>query len=79
MKYQRKLGFAIIGCGLIGNRRAGTIPKGALKIACDLDSSKASALVAKHGGQATANSSDVFLHPEVDIVLVSTRMLPWHH
>jgi predicted dehydrogenase len=71
MKYQRKPGFAIIGCGLIGNKRAGTIPNGALKLACDLDSAKASALVAKHGGQATAKSSDVLMHPEVDIVLVS--------
>jgi predicted dehydrogenase len=71
MKYQRKLGFAIIGCGLIGNKRAGTIPKGALKLACDLDSAKAFALVAKHGGHATAESSNVFLHPEVDVVFVS--------
>jgi predicted dehydrogenase len=71
MKYQRNLGFAIIGCGLIGNRRAGTIPEGALKYACDLDPAKASALVAKHGGRATAQSADVFQDPEVDIVLVS--------
>jgi predicted dehydrogenase len=71
MKYQRNLGFAIVGCGLIGNRRAGTIPEGALKYACDLDPAKASALVAKHGGRATAQSADVFQDPEVDIVLVS--------
>ena len=71
MKYQRKPGFAIIGCGLIGNKRAGTIPKGALKVACDVDFAKASALVAKHGGQATAKSSDALLHPEVDMVFVS--------
>jgi len=71
MKYQRQLGFAIIGCGLIGDRRAGTIPKGALKVACDVDVAKASAVVKKHGGQATANSSDVFSHPEVNVVLVS--------
>jgi predicted dehydrogenase len=71
MKYQRKLGFAIIGCGLIGSRRAGTIPEGALKYACDLDPAKASALVAKHGGRATAQPADVFQDPEVDIVLVS--------
>jgi predicted dehydrogenase len=71
MKYQRKLGFAIIGCGLIGNRRAGTVPEGALKFACDLDPAKASALVAKHGGQATTQSADVFQDPEVEIVLVS--------
>jgi predicted dehydrogenase len=71
MNYQRPLGFATIGCGLIGDRRAGTIPKGALKVACDVDVAKASALVEKHGGQATANSSDVFLHPEVNVVLIS--------
>src|ERR1700741_681377 len=71
MKYQRKLGFAIIGCGLIGNKRAGAIPSGALKIACDLELAKASALVAKHGGCATTEISDMFLHPEVDVVLVS--------
>src|SRR5580704_10809041 len=71
MKYQRNPGFAIIGCGLIGNRRAGTIPEGALKYACDLDLAKASALVAEYGGRATAQSGDVFQDPEVDIVLVS--------
>jgi predicted dehydrogenase len=71
MTYQRNPGFAIIGCGLIGNKRAGTIPRGALKFACDLDYAKASALVSKYGGQATVKPSDVLLHPEVDIVLVS--------
>jgi predicted dehydrogenase len=71
MKYQRKLGFAIIGCGLIGNKRAGTIPPGALKFACDLDSAKASALVAKYGGHATDRASDAVQHPEVNIVIVS--------
>jgi predicted dehydrogenase len=71
MKYQRTPGFAIIGCGLIGNKRAGTIPTGALKLACDLDAAKASALVAKHGGQATAKPSDVLTDPEVDIVFIS--------
>lgn len=71
MKYQRKPGFAIIGCGLIGNKRADTLPEGGLKIACDLDFARASALVAKHGGQATAETSKALSHPEVDIVLVS--------
>ena len=71
MKYQRMLGFAIIGCGLIGNKRAGTIPPGALKIVCDLDSAKASALVTKYGGHGTTQTSDVFRHPDVDVVLVS--------
>src|ERR1700675_957632 len=71
MKYQRKLGFAIIGCGLIGNKRAGTPPQGSLKLASDLETAKASALVSKHGGQVAAKASEVFTHPEVDIVLVS--------
>jgi predicted dehydrogenase len=71
MKYQRKPGFAIIGCGLIGNKRAGTLPQGSLKLASDLDTAKASALVSRHGGQVAAKASEVFTHPEVDIVLVS--------
>jgi predicted dehydrogenase len=71
MKYQRKLGFAIIGCGLIGNKRAGTIPQGCLKFSCDIDLGKATAMATKYGGQATAKSSDVLLHPEVDIVFIS--------
>jgi len=71
MKYQRKLGFAIIGCGLIGNKRAGSLPQGVLKLACDLDSAKASALVAKYGGQVATKTSEVFQHAEVDVVLVS--------
>jgi predicted dehydrogenase len=71
MKYQRKLRFAIIGCGLIGNKRAGTIPPGALKFACDLDSVKASALVTKYGGHGTTQTSDVFRHPDVDVVVIS--------
>src|ERR1700730_1146625 len=71
MKYQRKLGIAIIGCGLIGNKRAGSLPQGALKLACDLDSAKASALVAKYGGQVATKTSEVVRHAEVDVVLVS--------
>ena len=71
MKYQRKLGFAIIGCGLIGNKRAGSLPQGVLKLACDLDSAKASALVAKYGGQVATKTSEVFQHAEVDVVLIS--------
>jgi predicted dehydrogenase len=71
MKYQRKLGFAIIGCGLIGNKRAGTIPQESLKFSCDIDLGKATAMATKYGGQATAKSSDVLLHPEVDIVFIS--------
>ncbi|MBV8141398.1 MAG: Gfo/Idh/MocA family oxidoreductase [Verrucomicrobia bacterium] len=65
------MGFAIIGCGLIGNRRAGTLPEGTLKWACDVDPGKASALVTKHGGQATAKTSDVLADGEVDVVLIS--------
>jgi predicted dehydrogenase len=71
MNHQRPLGFAIVGCGLIGNRRARTIPKGSLKVACDVDAAKAAMLVSEHGGQATVNSSEVFSHPEVDVVIIS--------
>ena len=76
MKYQRKVSFAIVGCGLIGNKRAGTLPQGSLKWASDLDSAKASALVSRHGGQVATEASEVFMDPEIDIVLISAAVAP---
>jgi len=72
MKYQRKPGFAIIGCGLIGQRRFGTLPPGSLKYACDLDEERA-----RHLAAATANCvptgdlEGVLDDPEVDVVIVA--------
>ena len=50
MQYQREPSFAIVGCGLIGRRRFGTLPPGSLKYACDLDEERA-----RHLAAATTN------------------------
>lgn len=68
----KNLGFAIVGCGVIGNRRAGTVPAGTLRQACDLDLGKAAALAAKYSGcRVTSNPEEVFRDPGVDVVLIS--------
>jgi len=72
MKYQRKLGFAIIGCGLIGQRRFGTLPPGSLKYACDLDEERARNLAAKTTNCAPTTDFEALLNdPEVDVVIVA--------
>ena len=38
------LQFAIVGCGLIGRKRAATLKPGQLRYACDLDAARATEL-----------------------------------
>lgn len=64
--------IAIIGCGLIGRKRAAALAGGQLVMACDLDESRARSLAATAPGcVATANPSDVF-SSEAAIVVIST-------
>ena len=68
---QVKLG--IIGCGLIGHKRAAVLAPGELVAAADLDKSKADALCAKYpGAQAFGQGLEVAQHPSVDAVVVAT-------
>jgi predicted dehydrogenase len=64
--------FAIFGCGLIGSRRARTVPKGALKLVYDLDQEKAGALARSHDARAVSSLEEALTDPEVDAVIVST-------
>jgi predicted dehydrogenase len=69
-KMQHKI--AIIGCGLIGRKRAAALAGGQLVMACDLDESRARALAAAVPGcVATANPADVF-SGDAEIVVIST-------
>jgi predicted dehydrogenase len=65
--------FAIIGCGLIGRKRLGSLQPGQLAVACDLDLSKAEALVATaQTGRVTRDIADAINDPAVTAVIVST-------
>jgi predicted dehydrogenase len=72
MKYQREPSFAIVGCGLIGQRRFGTVPPGSLKYACDLDGERARHLAAATTNCAPTTDLEAVLDdPEVDVVIVA--------
>jgi predicted dehydrogenase len=73
---EKPLSFAIIGCGLIGRKRAAAISKAdgiRLRFACDLDPSRA-ADVARlvPGCEAAGDFRTVIADPGVDAVIVST-------
>jgi len=71
---KKTLGVAIIGCGLIGRKRAEALPEGAaLRVACDLDAVKAGNLArTSNGCTATSDYHQAMIHPGVDVVIVCT-------
>jgi predicted dehydrogenase len=72
MKYQREPSFAIVGCGLIGQRRMGTLPPGSLKYACDLDEERARLLAAATTNCASTADLERVLHDsEIDVIIVA--------
>jgi predicted dehydrogenase len=66
------LGVAIIGCGLIGGKRAASLPTGALQIVCDLDAGRATALAARYGVASTTDWRAAIDDQRVGIVVVAT-------
>jgi predicted dehydrogenase len=73
MEYQRNPGFAIVGCGLIGRRRLGTLPPGSLRYACDLDLERALSLAAATTNcEATTNLETVLGDSEVEVIIVAS-------
>jgi predicted dehydrogenase len=73
---EKTLSFAIIGCGLIGRKRAtalSKVPGTRLRYACDLDSARAAEVSRIGGGSETANDfNQVVRSPAVDAVIVAT-------
>lgn len=62
---------AIVGCGLIGQKRAKALPKGALKACADIVADRAYAL-AGNGGFASGDWREVVSRDDVDAVIVAT-------
>jgi predicted dehydrogenase len=73
MLYQQQTGFAIVGCGLIGCRRATVLPAGSLKHVFDIQSDRASELARLHPGCEPVTKLEALLESEsVHAVIVST-------
>jgi predicted dehydrogenase len=67
------LGVAIVGCGLIGRKRAAALDGQRLVACADLDAARADALAATvPGATAVARWQDAIAHPGVDVVIVAT-------
>jgi len=70
-----RLGFAIVGCGFIGAQHAWAINEGQggeLRVTCDVDLSRAEALAAQYGAEATADFEAVLCRDDVDVVTICT-------
>jgi predicted dehydrogenase len=64
---------AIIGCGLIGNKRARSMRDARLAVCCDRDEKRARALAgAVEGCAFTTDWNEVVRNPEIEIVVVAT-------
>ncbi len=65
-------GVAIVGCGLIGRKRAAALPGGRLVACADLVPERAAALAQATGADAAPRWQDAVTRPDVDIVIVAT-------
>jgi predicted dehydrogenase len=68
----KTLRVAIVGCGLIGEKRARALPAGALALACDTDAVRANALAKPAGAKVTTDWQAAVKDPAVDIVIAAT-------
>jgi predicted dehydrogenase len=65
--------IAIIGCGLIGQKRLNNLPPGSVTVACDLNLDRAKKLAAQSCGcLATDSFLEAVKSPNVDVVMVAT-------
>jgi len=67
------LHVAIVGCGLIGNKRAKALTDSRLVVTADTNLARAQQLAAQHTGcVATADWREVVSRPDADVVVVAT-------
>lgn len=65
-------GVGIIGCGLIGQRRAVALGEGRLIACADINAAKAKALAGNSGAKVFSDWRELLALPEVDIVIIAT-------
>ena len=69
----KPLRVALIGCGLIGQKRLNNLPPGSVTVACDLQLDRAKKLAAQSPGCiATDSVEQAVTSPNVDAVMIAT-------
>ena len=64
---------ALVGCGLIGQKRFHYLPPGSVVVACDLNRDRANQLAARSPGcRATRSVSEAVTAPDVEVVMIAT-------
>ncbi|HEV8434161.1 MAG TPA: Gfo/Idh/MocA family oxidoreductase [Thermoanaerobaculia bacterium] len=63
---------AIVGCGLIGQKRSRALPGGRVVVCCDPLSDRAESLAKSTGASCTSEWHDVVGREDVDVVIVAT-------
>src|SRR5438874_8446080 len=64
---------ALIGCGLVGQKRLNNLPPGTVTMACDLNLERASRLAAQSKGcEFTDSVEKAVRSPKVDAVMIAT-------
>jgi predicted dehydrogenase len=72
-KPEKNFGVGIVGCGLIGQKRAKALGGGGRLVACaDIDAGRAESLAKGSGALVCIDWRDLLRLPEVDIVVVAT-------
>src|SRR3954464_5025081 len=63
----------LVGCGLVGQKRLNLLPAGAVRMACDLNVSRAEQLARKSAGcEFTDSVERAVTSPNVDVVMIAT-------
>ena len=66
-------GIALVGCGLIGQKRLNSLPPGTVRVACDLNLERAQRLAGQSPGcRATDRVAEAVSSPDVSVVIVAT-------
>ena len=66
-------GVALIGCGLVGQKRLSSLPPGTVRVACDLDLERARRVASQSPRcRATDSVGDALAAPEIGVVIVAT-------
>jgi predicted dehydrogenase len=63
---------AIVGCGLIGRKRAASLPAGTVTVCCDTQADRAEQLAASAGAEASVDWRATVCREDIDAVFIAT-------